>query len=51
MIVPSVMVNEIDAKISYLSYLLVPAKNKLYLIYNSLDGLTNPLATMKKQLK
>jgi hypothetical protein len=28
-----------------LSYLLMPVKNKLYLIYNSLDGFTDPLAT------
>ncbi|HET7002784.1 MAG TPA: hypothetical protein VFI33_15775 [Puia sp.] len=28
-----------------LSYLLMPAKNKLYLIYNSLDGSADPLAT------
>jgi hypothetical protein len=28
-----------------LSYLLMPAKNKLYIIYNSLDGFTDPLAT------
>jgi len=28
-----------------LSYLLLPAKNKLYLIYNSQDGSTDPLAT------
>jgi hypothetical protein len=28
-----------------LSYLLMPVKNKLYLIYNSLDGFTDPIAT------
>ncbi len=28
-----------------LSYLLIPAKNKLYLIYNSLEGFTDPFAT------
>ncbi|HEX3767249.1 MAG TPA: hypothetical protein VHT72_02690, partial [Puia sp.] len=28
-----------------LSYLLLPAKNKLYLIYNSQDGSSDPLAT------
>ena len=28
-----------------LSYLLVPAKNKLYIVYNSLDGFADPLAT------
>ncbi len=28
-----------------LSYLLVPAKNKLYIIYNSPDGFSDPLAT------
>jgi len=28
-----------------LSYLLMPAKNKLYLIYNSQDGSSDPLAT------
>jgi hypothetical protein len=28
-----------------LSYLLVPVKNKLYIVYNSLDGFTDPLAT------
>jgi hypothetical protein len=28
-----------------LSYLMMPANNKLYLIYNNLDGLADPLAT------
>jgi hypothetical protein len=28
-----------------LSYLLIPAKNKLYIIYNSLEGFADPLAT------
>ncbi len=28
-----------------LSYLLIPIKNKLYIIYNSLDGYADPLAT------